>query len=119
MTDVERAAFVLAHPAATYTIPIPLPPMATVGDDLDGYCEEDALSEADALDSAVDVEMSRLPDGRYTFGVPIVPDVGAVLLPLGEALDMLRDSLLEGCGVTLTPDVEPLAESPIAGAEDA
>ena len=77
MTDVERAAFVLAHPAATYTIPIPLPPMATVGDDLDGYCEEDALSEADALDSAVDVEMSRLPDGRYTLGVPVVPDAGA------------------------------------------
>lgn len=98
---------------AVHTIPIELPPMRPVGADLDGFFDEDALTEADALDSAVDVELCRLPDGRYTMGVPVQPEVGAVLLSLGEALDLLRASLLDGDGVTVNADRVPGAETAV------
>lgn len=112
MNDLERAASVLANPAYTYRFP-------AADQAGDGYFEDDALSEEDALDSAVDVEMSRLHDGRYAFGVPVVPEVGAVLVSLGEVLDLVREALLAGHGVTVVPDIDVPPESPIAGQGDA
>lgn len=108
MNFLETVTDVLSNPSSTYRAGLSV----MVGD---GEFEEDALSEQDALDSAVDVEMSRLQNGRYTFGVPVMPEAGAVLVSLGEVLDLVRDALLAGHGVTIVPDIDVPPESPIAG----
>lgn len=83
------------------------PVFAGYSADLDGFFDEDALSEADAIDASATIEVSRDSLGVYRMAEPIgeEPEAGALRMGLDEALDLVRAMLLEGGVVSLRPEL--------------
>jgi len=79
-----------------------------VADDEHDFFSEEALTEADAIDSAIDVEVTRDNQGVYRLAVPVsdyTTDPAALRMDLGEAVELVRAMLQEGGTVTLRSEL--------------